>query len=79
MLCFRQLIEPYGDASHNDHTDQKFNLKPQGCSVGAGIVGKHSNLRCRSPDYDTKEIKNIYVDCKFFFPLLESLSTLQRN
>lgn len=37
-------------------------------NVETGIRGP--GLRCMSPDYDSKEIKNIYVDCKFIsFPV----------
>ncbi|KAE7995606.1 hypothetical protein FH972_000382 [Carpinus fangiana] len=62
------LIEPYGaNSAHdqNDCTDQETNLNSQGShaseKVGSGIRST-SGLRCASPDYETKEIKNIYVD-----------------
>lgn len=60
------LIEPYGDtliADQNGHPEQKNDL--QGSLLER--VGSHrrstSNLRSIYPDYDSKEIKNIYVDC----------------
>lgn len=62
------LIEPYGSTSRpeqNDNTEQKINLNFQGShSLEKGGTGLRSTsgLRCVSPDYDTKEIKNIYVD-----------------
>lgn len=63
MCSVHQLIEPYGDASQNDRTDQKLNLKQQGSSERIGTMLMNSNMRSRSPDYGTKDI---YVDCKFF-------------
>lgn len=57
------LIEPYGDASQIDCTEQKFNnLKLQRSSEVPGSIARTSSLRSTSPDYETKEIKNIYVD-----------------
>ncbi|XP_062161285.1 katanin p80 WD40 repeat-containing subunit B1 homolog KTN80.1-like isoform X2 [Alnus glutinosa] len=62
------LIEPYGaNSTHdqNDCTEQKTNLNSQGSQssekVGSGIRST-LDLRRMSPDYETKEIKNIYVD-----------------
>ncbi|XP_062096424.1 katanin p80 WD40 repeat-containing subunit B1 homolog KTN80.1-like isoform X2 [Humulus lupulus] len=55
-------IEPYGDVSQNDCTEKKLNLKLQGSSERVGTAVRTSSLRSRSPDYETKEIKNIYVD-----------------
>ncbi|XP_030480281.2 katanin p80 WD40 repeat-containing subunit B1 homolog KTN80.1 isoform X2 [Cannabis sativa] len=55
-------IEPYGDASQNDCTEPKLNLKLQESSERAPTIVRTSSLRSRSPDYETKEIKNIYVD-----------------
>ncbi|XP_044496781.1 katanin p80 WD40 repeat-containing subunit B1 homolog KTN80.2-like isoform X2 [Mangifera indica] len=58
-------IEPYGSGvpDQNDYTEKKIN--PLGThslgKVGTGIRST-SSLCCRSPDYDTKEIKTIYVD-----------------
>lgn len=65
-----QLIEPYGAGStpvQSDCTELKYNVKLQGSleKVGSGI--RASSLRCVSPEYDAKEIKNIYMDCKFYF------------
>ncbi|PON70996.1 Guanine nucleotide-binding protein, beta subunit [Parasponia andersonii] len=56
------LIEPYGDASQNDSTEQKLNFDFQGSSERVGTIVRTSSLRCRFPDYESKEIKNIYVD-----------------
>lgn len=67
FLC--QLIEPYGTVSapvQKDHTELKYNLKHQGTSEKGASGMRTSSLRSVSPDYDTKEIKNIYVDCKLF-------------
>ncbi|XP_062014751.1 katanin p80 WD40 repeat-containing subunit B1 homolog KTN80.2-like [Rosa rugosa] len=67
------LIKPYGAGStpeQNDCLDEKSHVKLQGImeKVETGIRGP--GFRCTSPDYDTKEIKNIYVDCKFIsFPV----------
>ncbi|KAM5588345.1 katanin p80 WD40 repeat-containing subunit B1 [Rosa sericea] len=59
------LIKPYGAGStpeQNDCLDEKSHVKLQGImeKVETGIRGP--GLRCMSPDYDTKEIKNIYID-----------------
>ncbi|XP_012449464.1 katanin p80 WD40 repeat-containing subunit B1 homolog KTN80.1 isoform X1 [Gossypium raimondii] len=53
-------IEPYG---RNDHSEKKFNLEGSYSSEKAGS-GMRSTLGSRplSLDYETKEIKNIYVD-----------------
>ncbi|XVE51275.1 hypothetical protein DITRI_Ditri02bG0026800 [Diplodiscus trichospermus] len=53
-------IEPYGQ---NNHAEKKFNLEGSDSSEKAGS-GLRSTLGSRplSPDYETKEIKNIYVD-----------------
>ncbi|XP_050371503.1 katanin p80 WD40 repeat-containing subunit B1 homolog KTN80.2-like isoform X2 [Argentina anserina] len=60
------LIKPYGAGStpeKNDCFDEKSHVKLQGImeKVETGISGP--GLRCMSPDYDSKEVKNIYVDC----------------
>ncbi|XVE87972.1 hypothetical protein DITRI_Ditri19aG0030900 [Diplodiscus trichospermus] len=53
-------IEPYGQ---NDHAEKKFNLEGSYSSEKAGS-GMRSTLGSwpLSPDYETNEIKNIYVD-----------------
>ncbi|OMO65069.1 hypothetical protein COLO4_31545 [Corchorus olitorius] len=53
-------IEPYG---RNDRNEKKFNLEKSYSPEKAGS-GIRSTLGSRplSPDYETKEIKNIYVD-----------------
>ncbi|GMI72289.1 DWD hypersensitive to ABA 3, Katanin p80 subunit 2 [Hibiscus trionum] len=53
-------IEPYG---RNDRSEKKFNLEGSYSLEKAGS-GKRSTLGSRplSPDYETNEIKNIYVD-----------------
>ncbi|XP_022724346.1 katanin p80 WD40 repeat-containing subunit B1 homolog isoform X2 [Durio zibethinus] len=53
-------VEPYG---RNDHMEKKFNLEGSYSSEKAGS-GMRSTLGSRSlsPDYETKEIKNIYID-----------------
>ncbi|XP_022715940.1 katanin p80 WD40 repeat-containing subunit B1 homolog isoform X3 [Durio zibethinus] len=55
-----EQIEPYGQ---NDCTEKKFNLDGSYSSEKAGR-GIRSTLGSRplSPDYETKQIKNIYVD-----------------
>ncbi|XP_059659418.1 katanin p80 WD40 repeat-containing subunit B1 homolog KTN80.2 isoform X2 [Cornus florida] len=61
------LIEPYGAGfvpGQNSHSECKYDLKESRLEK----VGSHrrstSNMRCMSPDDDTKEIKNIYVDSR---------------
>lgn len=59
-------IEPYGDGfepKESDCTDQKFNIP--GCNSSDKVgsdVRSTLGFRSPSPDYETKEIKNIYVD-----------------
>ncbi|XP_048335425.1 katanin p80 WD40 repeat-containing subunit B1 homolog KTN80.2 isoform X2 [Ziziphus jujuba] len=76
------LIEPYGAGStpvQSDCTELKYNVKLQGSleKVGSGI--RASSLRCVSPEYDAKEIKNIYMDSAGGKPVapprVESLAT----
>ncbi|KAM7530698.1 hypothetical protein LguiB_034108 [Lonicera macranthoides] len=61
------LIEPYEASSvpkRVTYSEQKHNL--QGSPLTrVGSHGSSPSLRCISPDNDTKEIKNIYVDSKF--------------
>lgn len=69
-VLWYQLFEPYGAGSipiQSDRTELKYNIKLQGRSEKVGSSIRASSLRCMSPDYDTKEIKNIYMDCKFYF------------
>ncbi|KAK9936301.1 hypothetical protein M0R45_013149 [Rubus argutus] len=59
------LIKPYGAGStpgQNDCPDEKSHVKLQGIMEKAESGIRGPGLRCMSPDYDTKEIKNIYVD-----------------
>lgn len=55
--------------------EKKINLNFPGShsseDLGSGIRST-SGLRCMSPDCETKEIKNIYVDCKLLFLLSDS-------
>lgn len=63
-----QLIEPYRanlvplkrDVTHHEfyHQDSHSSVKTGSCEIS--LV----NLSCPSPEYETKEIKNIYVDSK---------------
>ncbi|KAJ6728642.1 KATANIN P80 WD40 REPEAT-CONTAINING SUBUNIT B1-like protein [Salix koriyanagi] len=59
-------IEPYGDGfvpEESECTDQKFNILGRDSSDKAGSDVKSTlGFRSPSPDYETKEIKNIYVD-----------------
>ncbi|KAK9267870.1 hypothetical protein L1049_010307 [Liquidambar formosana] len=60
------LVEPYGPGlvpDQNGCTEQKFNLQGSHSveKVGSSIRS-NSGLRCMSSDYETKEIKNIYID-----------------
>lgn len=69
MYFICQLIEPYGTdltPVQSDRTELKYNLELQGSSEKVGSGTRTSSLRSMSRDYDTKEIKNIYMDCKFF-------------
>lgn len=76
LLFLSQLTKPYAADStpgHDDCADEKPSVKlPEiAGKVQSGI--RSPGLRCMSPDYDTKEIKNIYVDCKLSsFPVLLS-------
>lgn len=73
-----QLIEPYGaglDPKKNEGTEQKLGLQGSKLEKVEVNVGPTSGFRSMSPD-ESKEIKNIYIDCKplFFFFLLSLLS-----
>ena len=64
-----QNIEPYGASSvtgQKEPKEQKSNSAFKNSlaskSFGAGLMT--SNLQSLSPDYETKEIKNIYIDSK---------------
>ena len=76
-----QQIEPYGSgllSKKNGCVERKFDLQESHSVEKVGSsVRSTSGFRSMSPDYDTKEIKNIYVDCKLslgFFSLSLSLS-----
>uniref|UniRef100_A0A2P2L2N4 Katanin p80 WD40 repeat-containing subunit B1 homolog isoform X2 n=1 Tax=Rhizophora mucronata TaxID=61149 RepID=A0A2P2L2N4_RHIMU len=62
-----KLIEPYGAGfitEESDRTDRKFNIPTsQSLRETGTCVRLASAFRSMSPDYETKEIKNIYVDC----------------
>lgn len=69
-----QLIEPYGDGldpKKNESTEQKHCLKGSELEKVEVDVGPTSGFRSMAPD-ESKEIKNIYIDCKplFFLSLL---------
>jgi katanin p80 WD40 repeat-containing subunit B1 len=71
-----QLIEPYGDGldlKKDIGTEQKHILKGSKLEKVEVDVGPTSGFRSISPD-ESKEIKNIYIDCKrllfFVFPKL---------
>ncbi|KAJ4842622.1 hypothetical protein Tsubulata_034106 [Turnera subulata] len=72
------LIEPYGAGfipQESESMDQNFSV-PRDYSSNKVATGIRSTpgSRSRSPDYDAKEIKNIYVDSSGGNPV-----TLQRN
>lgn len=74
-----QQIEPYGSglvSKKNSCVERKFHLQESHSVEKEGSsIRSTSGFRSMSPDYDTKEIKNIYVDCKLFvFGCLFSLS-----
>ena len=76
-LLFQQL-EPYGSglvSKKNGCVERKFDLQESHSveKVGSSIRST-LGLRSMSPDYDTKEIKNIYVDCKLLSLGFSSLS-----
>ena len=62
-----QLIEPYGaglEPKTAEGTQQKLSI--QGSQLEKSEVGvvPASGFRCMSPDRESREIKNIYIDCK---------------
>ncbi|XP_060191410.1 katanin p80 WD40 repeat-containing subunit B1 homolog KTN80.4-like isoform X1 [Lycium barbarum] len=61
------LIEPYG-AGLNPERQSNLEQKQEHVECRLERVGSNrssnSSLRCTSPDIDSKEIKNIYVDCE---------------
>nr|GMC88013.1 katanin P80 WD40 repeat-containing subunit B1 homolog isoform X1 [Ipomoea batatas] len=57
------LIEPYGmNAERNSNLEQKHEHKESTVEMLGSNRNSNSSLRCSSPDFDSKEIKNIYVD-----------------
>ncbi|XP_028096354.1 katanin p80 WD40 repeat-containing subunit B1-like isoform X3 [Camellia sinensis] len=59
------LIEPYGTGivpTQNNRSEQKCDLQESSLAKVGSQRRNASNFRCPSPDYETKEIKNIYVD-----------------
>lgn len=66
---FRQLIEPCG-AGFTPERQSSLEKKQEHVESRLERIGSNrssnSNLRCTSPDIDSKEIKNIYVDSKLF-------------
>jgi len=70
-----QLIEPYGDGSDlkkDIGTEQKYSLKESKLEKVEDDVGPTAGFRSISPD-ESKEIKNIYIDCKPLFFFLHKL------
>ena len=62
-----QLIEPYGaglEPKKNESTEQKLSLHGSQLEKEEVVVGPTSGFRSMSPDSESKEIKNIYIDCK---------------
>ncbi|XP_022994330.1 katanin p80 WD40 repeat-containing subunit B1 homolog [Cucurbita maxima] len=73
-------IEPYGASSvsgQKEPKEQKSNsaFKNSLASKSFGAALMTSNLQSLSPDYETKEIKNIYIDTTGGKPEAESLSS----
>ncbi|XP_030543606.1 katanin p80 WD40 repeat-containing subunit B1 homolog KTN80.4 isoform X2 [Rhodamnia argentea] len=60
------LIEPYGanlKPQQKDFGDNEIEHQESRSSAKVGTTVRSTSIgRCASPDYDTKEIKNIYVD-----------------
>lgn len=70
LFLLIQLIEPYRESSQpepNSNCEQRQNFQETSLQkVGSFRRSTStSSLRCISPDNDTKEIKNIYVDSKY--------------
>ena len=62
-----QLIEPYTaglETKKNESTEPKLSLQGSQMKKVEVGVGPTSGLRGLSTDIESKEIKNIYVDCK---------------
>lgn len=74
FTCFLlgyQHVEPYGvgapEPDQSICTEVKFNPPGSHSLEKVGIIGRStSGFRSTSPDCETKDIKTIYVDCKFF-------------
>lgn len=83
LISTCQLIKPYGDGSGLDAKtsegmEHKLNLKENKQEQVEVDVGPTTRFRSVSPD-ESKEIKNIYIDCKplTFDLLLFGLRVLQ--
>ncbi|CAH9059820.1 unnamed protein product [Cuscuta europaea] len=59
------VIEPYSSCMNtrqNSNLKQMHEQKENAVQILGGNRSSNSSIRCSSPDYDSKEIKNIYVD-----------------
>ncbi|VFQ89528.1 unnamed protein product [Cuscuta campestris] len=59
------LIEPYGssmNANQNSNLEQNHEQKESAVEILGSNRSSNSSIRCSSPDNDSKDIKNIYVD-----------------
>lgn len=52
-------------SEQHSHIEQKCNSPESPDEKEESHIKFKSNLRSRKPDIEPKEIKNIYVDCKF--------------
>jgi len=62
-----QLIEPYSgglETEKKESTEQELGLQGRQMEKVEASVGLTFGLCSMSPDNDSKEIKNIYIDCK---------------
>ena len=62
-----QLIEPYGGGAIpelNGPPEQKYEVQENPSEKSVSHRRSNSNFRSMSPDIDSKDIKNIYVDSK---------------
>ncbi|XP_039169743.1 LOW QUALITY PROTEIN: katanin p80 WD40 repeat-containing subunit B1 homolog KTN80.1 [Eucalyptus grandis] len=77
------LIEPYGTnvkPQQKDSGDDEIEHQESRSSAKVGTtIRSTSIMRCASPDYETKDIKNIYVDSSWFLCTFILLSNSYTN
>lgn len=76
MPLVHQLVEPYGTRfapEQYDHSELKHESEGSPLGKEESHVKSKSNLKSIVPDSESKDIKTIYVDRKFYYVFVYSL------